>query len=773
MDTVRVDVSYRPLRIGWALAGQDVEACRHAARLNHALWGGRFNPLLPVDRPNHARQLAESFRVDVVLPIGTAAETVAFAEDFRYLHSPFHDEGVFVGGPPWETKANVLDVHNLFSYAYQKREERELRRSGVRHYTWSQDDPLADMFLMHLGEYPSADQIGIDYQRIFYDAAGPKETALGSAAPVPAGIFSRPTIAYFSRHGLERHYSVPAGGLDLPGFYLGSLADPIDFVTCWNLRAADIPLLFVDGANLARYEQLISAWYKRMRILIEQRRLARHVAVWFRDHDTARVRQVFGELKLSHCRVSDDLWNGLNVVPPMMHFDTVSTLGIVTREHEHPRVSFALNAKPFAGDVWFHTQHLVASVNFLGDPLFNEELHTLEPPHIPELNEFFGRSMRTYDTIRVESDGAVGIVIDAADSDASLTAIPTRELFNRVFGLAGYAAAPSSSGLLTRQIMSMMGGLQGGRAFKIAGVRRLLRAHGPAAHFSRSKALQLIGSKDPDNPAARFSDHKRLFIEQRPIAEDLTPAAVFAYLVEKGVFRIGRSLICAHCGLRSWTPVEGLNREVHCELCGRSHDVTRQLVANDWDYRRSGILGVEKNLRGAIPVLLTLQQLDANMSNLNHAVHSISLDLTPTAPGAPCEIDFVWMIPRPPRRRTAIILGECKDRGPIRREEFERDVETLRRVADALPRNRLKTFLLLSKLSPFTPSEIDIARRLNGEHEHRAILLTDRELEPYYTYERTKLEFGLDRKYASAPEDMASVTHKIYFQAAVPPAAAP
>ena len=212
-----------------------------------------------------------------------------------------------------------------------------------------------------------------------------------------------------------------------------------------------------------------------MRILIEQRpsQFTPHVAVWSRDHDTARVGQVFGDLELSHCRVSDDLWNGLNIVPPMMHFDTVSTLGIVTRERERPRVSFALNAKPFAGDVWFHRQHLVASVSFLGNPLFNEDLHTLEPPTSPELNEFFGRSMHNYDAIRVEWDGTVGIVIDAADSDASLTAIPTHELFNRVFSLAGYAAAPSSRGLLTRQIMSMLGGLQGGRAFKIPGVRRL------------------------------------------------------------------------------------------------------------------------------------------------------------------------------------------------------------------------------------------------------------------------------------------------------------
>jgi hypothetical protein len=765
MDTVRVDVAYRPLRIGWALIGQDIGACRQAARFNYTLWGGRFNPLLPVDRPEHARQLVEAFRVDLVLPVGTAAEVTAFVGSFPHLPNPFEGEGLFAGGPPWGTKSNALDVHNLLSHAFERREQRELQQSGVRLYSWSDDDPLADVFLLQVGQYPPADHIGIDYTRFLRDAARPKEVALDLGTPVPSSIFSRPSIAYFSRHGLERHFGVPAGGWDLPGFYLGSIADPVDFTTYWNIRAADIPLLFVDAGHLARFERLIPAWHKRMRLTVEQRRhdFARHVAVWSRDHDTGRVVGAFGGIELSHCRVSDGLWNGLNMVPPMMHFDTTSTLGIVTRDREHPRVSFTLSEKPFASDVWFHTQHLVASISFLGDPLSGDDLHTFKPPHIPELNEFFGRGMHLHDTIRVEPDGAVGIIIDAADTDTGLTAIPTGELFNRVFQLGGHVATPSSGGLLTRQVISVLGGLQGARPFKIPGVRRLLKTFGPTAHFTRRTALQLIGSRDPESPAARFADHERLFIEPRPHHEALTPAAVFAYLVAKGVFRMGRSLTCAHCGLTSWTSVEVLTREVRCDLCGRMYDVTRQLVAEEWDYRRSGLLGVEKNVQGAVPVVLTLQQLDTNISSLRDSIHSISVDLTPTGGGAPCEIDFAWMINRPHRRRTAIILGECKDRGPIQRAEFDRDVETLRRIADALPRNRIKTFLLLSKLSAFTADEIASARRLNDGHEPRAILLTDRELEPYDLYERTRVKFGLDRAYASSPEDMAAVTQRIYF----------
>ena len=148
-------------------------------------------------------------------------------------------------------------------------------------------------------------------------------------------------------------------------------------------------------------------------------------------------------------------------------------------------------------------------------------------------------------------------------------------------------------------------------------------------------------------------------------------------------------------------------------------------------------------------------------------VRSPSLDLQPKA-GVDlptCEVDFVWMIPRTHAgKKPAIILGECKDQGPIKLQEFERDVENLRRVADALPRHRFAAFVVLSKLAPFAPEEVQRAKVLNTRYERRAILLTARELEPYTIYERTKAEFEGIREYASSPEDMADTTAAIYFR---------
>jgi hypothetical protein len=110
-----------------------------------------------------------------------------------------------------------------------------------------------------------------------------------------------------------------------------------------------------------------------------------------------------------------------------------------------------------------------------------------------------------------------------------------------------------------------------------------------------------------------------------------------------------------------------------------------------------------------------------------------------------------------------VVLGECKDEGPIELAEFSRDVENLRRVADSFPRDNFETYILLSKLAPFSPEEVEAARRLNEPRRApRVILLTPRELEPYHLTERLKAVLGKIEPIID-PQETAHLTHRIYF----------
>jgi len=365
-----------------------------------------------------------------------------------------------------------------------------------------------------------------------------------------------------------------------------------------------------------------------------------------------------------------------------------------------------------------------------------------------------------YDKFRIEPERN-GVVIDVADHDTFLFGLPNGALVEQLFHAAGFKAKLGGGGLIARQMVAKLGGLNGARAFKIPGVRRLLRTYGPRDVFTKRSAIQLIGARDPDNPAASFDDHKQLYIEPRPHGTDLTPREVFTYLVDKDLFRIGAELRCPICNLSNWVALDELSQRNTCELCGAPFDATRQLVDGQLQYRRSGLLGLERNSQGAVPVLMVLQQLDINLNGVStDAVFAPSYDIVPSGGGDPFEVDLVIIMPsRGLRERADVILGECKDQGGV---IDKTDIDNLRHAADALPQSRFATYILLAKLAPFTATEIELAKSLNGPYQRRVIMLTARELEPYHLLERTSKELGIS-SHGGSPEELANVTAQIYF----------
>lgn len=644
-----------------------------------------------------------------------------------------------------------------------------MKERGVRLCAWEADDPLADVFMMQFGDYPNKEDIKIDYREILRSATAATEIRIGRAEKLLGNIFDYPTIRSVSRIGVERHYHGAHFGWDYPGFFHGNGGNFDDLICYWNLRASDIPLLFVDPEHFNRYEGVMSHWGKGMQEIASRRlhKFDQAVAVWTRMEDSkntpealSKMLETFGGQASTVCRVGEGTWNGLNILPPMMHWSEVSTLGVIGTSSGRPRISFQLEDKPFDSDFWFHSQHLVASLSFIGG-LYGDEQHTFSPPFLPELNEFYSRTMHfKYYKLRSESE-SLGLIIQATDESSFIGAMPVADLLERVFDFAGFSSKLSSGGLIARQLITQLGGVDGARAFKIPGVRHLLKTYGPTAAFTKKGALTIIGSKGADSS---FKDHERLFIERRAPRTKLDPGAVFTYLVEKGLFRIGTQLTCPNCRMASWTALDVLKQRIDCALCGQEFDATRQLVNGEWYYRRSGVLGAEKNARGAIPVVLTLQQFDVNLGGFDKGFYAASLDLQPKdGSGLPvCEVDFIWLIRRPYPQKTVVMIGECKDSG--KDSINSEDIDHLRRVADALPRKRFDTFIVFAKLSPFTTEEIELARTLNDQYRRRVILLTARELEPYHLYERTKLEFKDINEYASRPEDLAEVTAQMYFK---------
>lgn len=758
MDTVRVDICYRPLRIAWAIHSDDRNAFRAAVRSSHTLAGGRYNPIVFVDRPEHS-SIIDTYRVDFIHPIGSKSEVVDFPKKFPHLINPLFPETLHYRESGATSRARILDVHNLMSYWRDRPQWKVIADAGLRRFVWDQEDPLSDLFLIQFGDYPDAEEIGVDYWSLIQQVAADMlilDLNLDKDRPIPEVAASFANAAQLSRWGSKRHYSIRSGW-DYPGIYIGDAQDADDLVTFWNLRAADIPVAFYDNNHTNRLAPIQPVVERNLRSLGSQRQnFDGKLALWTRNEAVARMpEQVpIKDLGRVYQVVDTMIWQGGAVCPPMMIFGEEAALGVLGQKSGTPSVSFALKEKPFSGNVWFYTQHLAASIS-LTRP-YDDDENCFQPPYLPELNEYFARGMGLrYSDLRLEPN-RIGVVIYAAQNDVMVSAIPNWDIVEQIFKMYGASIAPSNAGLMARQLLAQVGGILGARVFKIPGVRNLLKTGGLRSTITKRAALQLIRGVGTD-----FDNHKDLYIEARPYGTSLTPEMVFTYLVEKRLYRIGFNLECPTCRLSSWIPLDQAEQLAKCELCGAGYDATRQLMNSQFDYRRTGVLSLEKNAQGAVPVLLLLQQITANISSIDRSpgifLPSTDVKMQGFSDDRESEVDFLIVLPCRDQFKTLIVIGECKDQGG---NIDARDVDNLKNIAEIFPVDRFDVIFMFSKLAPFTREEIDEIAVLNSEFP-RVVLLTTRELEPYHIYERTESEFNV-KLYSGSFDELVEATTRIY-----------
>jgi len=480
------------------------------------------------------------------------------------------------------------------------------------------------------------------------------------------------------------------------------------------------------------------------------------IALW---HSAGRsiddVVQRFSEGGLMPCSVGQPTWNGGSVRAPIMYFGDATALASVDQGDKAAAMSFALSDKPFVADRDAHTQHYVLSVD-PGIGLFGNEQATFHTPFIPELNEFYGRNAHFIWNVARSEPESLGIISSVSDSHQTLRALNVSDLITQVFAAVGIDATPSKPGLIASTLIRQMGGLAGCRPFKIAGVRTLIENYKPQQSFDRGAAMQIIRGQGDDR---RLSDYQWLYIEARKPGFELTNGAVLSYLLEKGVFRAGLKFSCPSCQLEFWRSLDDARSRLVCEYCGRDFNAAPQLRDKAWAFRRSGLFGNDDHQEGAIPVLLTLQQL-SRMHSMSDRVFTTAMKLKPKGAAIPeCETDFVVMAEGGRDHRIQIAIGEAKTRKPI----TAADVSNLKAVADAFPTNQYDVFVVFARLTPFSPEEIELIKQVDSPYRRRAIMLTDRELEPYFIYEGTAKEFDIQATAVSF-EDMVAATARVFFE---------
>lgn len=765
MNSVSVRLRYRPVRLGWCVRDQNLDDLRRAIRYSHAFVGGIFNPIIPVDHKD-SKEFIARMRVDALMNVSEDDASKAFVKRFDYLPWPFDDDVLFTEKfGRWSP--TFLDVsHRLNDRADNFRKNAQYDpREGVSLEETAEfalvrceedDDPLRDLLLAIFGGYPNPNEIHRDYEGFIQANLLPYVYTARKDQPIPPLLLTKESPSSLTDQGLT--WDRIPGGATI-GFYVGSADSFDDLVNFWNLRASGVDVMFLDPDHGDRLALLRDDFTKHIAQIQARVRETDHtIAVWSRSQD-AVVR-----LEFAHDLVPTfNHVGGLNIAsgnhPPPLHYMVErSVLGTLSESFGIPTIAFQLPEKPFPIEerLELNEQHFVVSVSRISTG--SDESHTFWTPFVPAINPWAGRRLRMRSIeVRTEIEG-FGIICPITEEHLEIRAIPKAELAKRLFEFANIKAEPSAAGRIATRLIAQLGGLQGARVLKLAGVRRLIKEHGALKEFGWNAALQTICRGTEEHPQPKFTEYEDLFLESRPWNSKLKPESVFHYLLEKGVFRPGLTLKCPKCELSFWVQLDDVATEAECPYCGNRFNCTRQLSKDPWQYRKSGLFGLDNNQEGGVPVALTLQQLDTLLSHRSASLLMTSFNLTQDSPALKCETDLFVAVDS--YDRVSIAVGECKDaKGEISAD----DVRNMMAVADAFPRSHFDTYVIFAKTALFTQEEIDRCKEAQkGGGRSSIILLSDRELEPYFVYERAAKDFEIDST-AISLSDLARTTYRLYF----------
>jgi len=763
MATTTLSVKYRPARIGFLVRDGNIEDLVKAAGINTLLWGGIYNPIIPISATNKkfSRQLLSLFSVDVLFAVSHTAEIDEVIKTNPFLRDPGHyAENIFY--EDWHTKKNVLgylDSINIVDYYWEKEFKNKPKdyKSNCALVKWNSTDTCNNLFSILFGYFPTSYNLKDNFQDAFLKGLRSKEISISQDGDIDKNLAKSITAITATTLELDGY----GGTLRGNGLYVGSENDFSDLLYFWNLRAAGLTLEFLPKDHVDRFNDFIKTYIKRLDDIPNRNpNIEDWINIYHRgDHkDIQCIVKKFQRNKrftFSHC--DEVIWNGLNIKSANFYFDWQQILASVEKTYDKYIVSGALPEKKFLNtdrarrDRNVDSQYLVVSIDSIGE--FNYSRHTLKPPFIRELNEFYSREI-DFDPWRVRSErNGIGVIIKASDNSLSLYPISHNKLIEKIFELAGFDTDMSQAGLLVKQIVHGMredNPLEACRVFKITGVRKLIKALKADESIKWDKAIKIIGKN-------RFAKFKKLYIESRDKPE-LTPIDVFSFLLKKKIFspkinflyKLFRSkwnFKCKNCGLKEKILIKDFENFWQCPYCEHQQYMPSYIADSFkrkhniyWKFKKSGLFAKDNNQEGAIPVIVSLLVF-ARIFDSHGLIYSTSLNLQSSKK---CEVDFC-ILQYDRGDKIQLGIAECKDEG---QKINQQDIDNLKQVQDNINKLGIYCYIIFSKTADsYETDEIELFKSLKNENR-KFVILSNKELEPYHPYWEMDEIDRLPEKYA-------------------------
>ncbi len=346
--------------------------------------------------------------------------------------------------------------------------------------------------------------------------------------------------------------------------------------------------------------------------------------------------------------------------------------------------------------------------------------------------------------------GHHGIVLQQDWSGSTLHIMPirTKEVIYALFRQAGLEAEPSQPGQYAEQIVKKMGCLDSGcRVFKIRGVREVLDRLGDGSAFTKANIHDAVMSKTPDEHGTNWrSELYNDLILRYNQGCPLDFGIIFDILLEKRILRPGFFFKCRNCFKEDWYHVSEFAEEYTCRFCFTSQRVNFAAV-RDWQYKADGLFRIPDSAQGSVAVILSLWRLE-HFSLSHSGRYMTSQNLVAQDTGRRIEVDYAYIIMETFDTSYDLVLGQATRFGDFTDDD-------MRKMTELANRFHHKPYLAFSTLKD-RYSDADKARLLDlSKRGYRVIAFTREELDPYDLYKRFD---AAPHKYAMGLKELSENT---------------
>lgn len=782
MSELSANIKLRPVRVGLLVRPTDSKSVRRFMQVCTCLWGGMYNPIIPVFRNAPSEWRSEPW--ERVRGYRIAEGYIEFFEPDAFVETECglsRLAGLEKRWDEYRCESRILPLDKLLActdYSYR----------AEPHFGLSVVDPLQDIYDTEqrfklrdkrtaylvspdqnssavealFGSYPTEETsryFSLAFEQVYQPAL------VSSSIEIWRNVFLRGAVTPLraTKHGIKIE-QFRGGNLVIYVFDSNRTTDLIDL---WNLRIESLLVLPVPQdwlPNLAEdLAKIIEDQHQQ--VVGDAKRIMHHTTIEFaRSISQAEIKEM--------TKLIDD-----QLKSKSLSIQSIRTFGVKTWRNQ---VWVNNNDKH---STRYSRIELIAAERRASVPLqLNHRPYIEYESLAPEFARRYARSeLRWINTVRL-SNYTNANVATVLPFHTYSRRWPSISLFEPVLiGSEGWSIGEkfkrnSQRLRLCSQEEAVIGSLG------VLGIKAELSEPGQIAkqiveHLGGLRSVQLLANLDTllllnkmtrgDRRWASIGDWKEVL--SRRAKNSIWPEIALERFTNPGIIRLGVVSSCPHCKVPNWHSLTNVDYELNCERCRKAYSFPQASLEGrnrNWAYRVFGPFSTRDYARGSYSALLALNTIRSAVSNSDDITYSTALSMS--FDGLSYEVDFVVWHSRGTivgqNSKPVLVIGEAKSLGQGDLIQ-DIDVERMKKIGSKLPGSIIAISVLRDHFSNSEQTRlrklVRWGRRLNdkGEATNPVLLLTQTELlledSFHYAWE------GKDRAYTKFAnqyiEDLTSV----------------